>query len=130
MSWRYTLRSSCGGAVVTFLLATAAMAQSGPFLTAEITGVEPVETDEGLVLHIKGTVDSDAFKRAWLKIGAGREPDNWQFVGQKRKYPIREGVLGVVPLTAFSGSDIWQVVVSVEHKDGSRKEARYPVRLN
>ena len=112
------------------LFALSAFAQSGYFLVAEITGVEPVETDAGVVLHIKGTIDSDAFKRAWLKIGAGTEPETWRYVGQKRKYPIKDGVLGEVPLTEFSGSDVWQVVISVEHKDGSRKTARYPVRLN
>ena len=112
------------------LLAPALYAQSGPLLVAEITGVEPAETEAGVVLHVKGTVDSDAFKRAWLKIGAGRDPETWRYVGQKRKYPITDGVLGVVPLTEFSGSDVWQVVVSVEHRDGTRKTARYPVKLN
>lgn len=117
-------------AAVALLLTAPLMAQSGQFLTAEITGVKPLETETGVVLQVMGTVDSDAFKRAWLKIGAGTDPDSWRFVGQKRKYPIREGVLGVVPLSAFSGSDVWQVVISVERKDGSRKEAKYPVRLN
>ena len=119
--WRFLLAA---------LLTTAAFAQSGSFLVAEITGVEPVETEAGVELHIKGTVDSDDFKRAWLKIGAGTEPASWRYVGQKRKYPIKDGVLGRVPLNEFSGSDVWQVVISVEHKDGSRKSATYPVRLN
>jgi hypothetical protein len=104
--------------------------EPGFFVTAVITGVEPVETEAGTVLHIKGTIDSDGFKRAWMQIGAGTDPGAWKYVGQKRKYAIQDGVLGVVPLTEFSGSDVWQVVINVEHRNGITKSTRYPVRIN
>ena len=83
-------------------------------LGAEITGVDPVQSDAGTVLHVLGTIDADGFKRAWMQIGAGENPGNWKFVGQKRKYAIQDGVLGVVPLAEFSGADVWQVVINVD----------------
>lgn len=103
--------------------------EAGFFVSAEITGVDPVETDAGTVLHIKGTIDADSFKRAWMQIGPGENPGAWKYVGQKRKYPIHDGVLGVVPVAEFAGADLWQIVINVEHKNGVSKSARYPVRL-
>lgn len=103
---------------------------AGFSLTAQITGVEPVETETGTVLQIKGTIDSDGFKRGWMQIGPGENPGSWKYVGQKRKFPIRDGVLGTVPLTEFAGADVWQIVMNVEHKNGVQKSARYQIRLN
>jgi len=99
------------------------------FVTAEITGVEKVQTQAGTILHVKGTIDADGFKRAWMQIGAGDNPGTWKYVGQKRKHVIRDGVLGVIPLGEFSQSGTWQVVINVEHQNGIRKSARYPVNI-
>lgn len=103
--------------------------EAGFFVTAQITGVDPVETETGTVLQINGTIDSDHFKRAWMQIGPGENPGTWKYVGQKRKYPIHDGVLGVVPVSEFAGADVWQIVINVEHKNGVSKSARYQVRL-
>ena len=100
------------------------------FVTADITGVELVDADGAQILQIKGTIDADKFKRAWMQIGSGSNPETWKFVGQKRKYPIRDGVLGYVPLAEFSGADVWQIVINVEHRNGERKSDRHPVRIN
>lgn len=111
--------------------ATAALSvEPGFYVTAAITGVDPVDTEAGTVLHVMGTIDADGFKRGWMQIGAGENPSGWKYVGQKRKYPIQDGVLGVIPLTEFSGSELWQVVINVEHRNGVRKSTRYPVRIN
>ena len=107
----------------------AASANAADFVTAEITGLEPVQTEAGTVLNVKGTIDAGQFKRAWLQIGAGEKPDTWKYVGQKRKYAIHDGVLSVIPLGEFTDSGIWQVVVHVEHRNGTRKSATYPIRI-
>ena len=52
-----------------------------------------------------------------------------RFVGQKRKYPIRDGVIDKIPIAQFAGADKWQIVVNVEHKNGIVKRARYPVTI-
>lgn len=95
------------------------------FLTAEITGTEVTEK----MLNVKGTINADHFKRAWMQIGAGETPGQWRYVGAKRKYPIQNGVLGSIPLQEFEGSELWQIVVSVEHKNGLIKRVRYPIRM-
>jgi uncharacterized protein YfiM (DUF2279 family) len=99
------------------------------FVTAEISGIELLQSDAGEAIQVKGTIDADHFKRAWMQIGAGENPGAWKFVGQKRKYPIRGGVLGTVPITEFAGAELWQLVINVEHKNGVTKSARYPVRI-
>ncbi len=119
---------------VVWLLATAALhAQGGSSdnnITAEITGVELVSADDRDYLHILGTIGAPWFKRAWMQIGQGSTPSTWRFVGQKRKYPIEDGVLGKIPLSEFSGGDLWQVVINVEDTNGLTKQARFPVRIN
>jgi hypothetical protein len=110
--------------------ATAALSvEAGFFVTAEIIGVDKVQTQAGTILHVQGTIDADGFKRAWMQIGAGDNPGVWKFVGQKRKYAIHDGILGVIPLGEFSQPGVWQVVINVEHRNGIRKSARYPVNI-
>jgi len=121
-------RGHSSGAKLVF--AQAAMnADAANFVTAEITGLEPVQTEAGTVLNVKGTIDAGQFKRAWLQIGEGENPETWKYVGQKRKYAIHDGVLSVIPLGEFTDSGIWQVVVHVEHRNGTRKSAMYPIRI-
>ncbi len=100
------------------------------FVTAEISGVDFVQSESSSALHVNGTIDANGFKRAWMQIGPGENPGAWKYVGQKRKYPIRNGTLGVIPISAFKGADVWQVVINVEHSNGVRKSARYPVKIN
>ena len=119
---------------VAWLLASAVPhAQDGSSdtnITARITGVELVSADDRDYLHILGTIDAPGFKRAWMQIGQGSTPTTWRFVGQKRKYPIEDGVLGKIPLSEFSGGDLWLVVINVEDTSGLTKQARFPVRIN
>jgi hypothetical protein len=99
------------------------------FLEADITGVELVEIDKRDVLRVIGTIDASSFKRAWMKIGAGDKPETWKYVGQKRKYPIHDDTLGKIPLTEFYGSELWQVVINVEHVDGTIKSDTFQVKV-
>ncbi len=121
-------RSHSAGSKLVFTQ-SAMSANSADYVTAEITGLEPVQTEAGTVLNVRGTIDASEFKRAWLQIGEGEKPDKWKYVGQKRKYAIHDGVLSVIPLGEFTDSGVWQVVVHVEHRNGTRKSATYPIRI-
>ncbi len=99
------------------------------FVTAAIDGVRLVESDGRRKLEVTGTADAQVFKRAWMQIGAGENPGAWKSVGQKVKFPVRKGTLGRIDYSAFAGSKLWQVVVNVEHKNGTVKRTAYAVRL-
>ena len=121
-------RGHSSGSKLAFTQA-ALSADAADFVVAEITGLEPVQTEAGTVLNVRGTIDASQFKRAWLQIGAGEHPDTWKYVGQKRKYAIHDGVLSVIPLGEFTDSGLWQVVVHVENRNGTTKSATYPIRI-
>ena len=100
------------------------------YMTADITGVELIDIDGRENIRVVGTIDAAAFKRAWMQIGPGENPGGWKYVGQKRKYPIHDGTLGTIPLTEFFGSELWQVVINVEHVNGIVKRDAFPVNIN
>ena len=100
------------------------------FVTAAIDRTRLVQLEGGgSRLRIIGTADAEMFKRAWLQIGAGENPRDWKSVGSKLKFPVRNGTLRSIPRREFSGSELWQLVVNVEHKNGTVRRAVYPVRL-
>ncbi len=110
--------------------ARAALAvDDGFFLKAEITSAGYEQPGDSKLIQVRGTIDADRFKRAWMQIGPGDNPGGWKYVGQKRKYPIRDGVLGVIPVSAFQGYDVWQVVINVEHGNGVVRSARHTLDL-
>lgn len=98
-------------------------------ITAEITALEPVPKEGPEFIRVIGTINASGFKRAWMQIGPGENPGGWRYVGQKRKYPIIDGTLGMIPINQFSGSELWQVVINVEHRNGVVKRAVYPIRI-
>ena len=101
------------------------------FVTAAIDRAQFVQVEGGgSRLRISGTADAEIFKRGWLQIGEGENPAGWKSVGRKLKFPVRDGTLGSISLREFRGSEFWQLVVNVEHKNGTVKRAVYPVRLN
>ncbi len=99
------------------------------YITAEISSAEIVETETGKWVHVNGTIDASEFKRAWMQIGPGENPGQWLFYGQKRKYPIENGLLGRIQLARFTGHDLWQVVINVEHENGVVRSASFPFRI-
>lgn len=99
-------------------------------VTAEITRVELVPSDAPQFARVYGTIDASEFKRAWMQIGPGENPGGWRYVGPKRKFPIRDSELGIIPIRQFAGADLWQVVVNVEHKNGVIKRAAFPITVN
>lgn len=108
---------------------TALAADPGFAVTAELSSAEPVTIDGVLEVHVRGTIDAPQFKRAWVQIGEGEDPRRWKAVGQKRKYAIHDGVIARISLAEFQGGDLWQVVVSVEDKNGVVKRDRLPLRI-
>ncbi len=111
--------------------ARAALSVAADFsVTVAITRVEFVPADAPQFARVFGTIDASEFKRAWMQIGPGENPGAWRYVGPKRKFPIRDGELGTIPISQFSGADLWQVVVNVEHKNGVIKRAVFPITLN
>lgn len=108
---------------------TALIAGQDFTITADITELQPVPAEAPQTIQVRGTVDASDFKRAWLQIGPGENPGGWRYVGAKLKYPIVDGTLANIPLTQFAGSELWQVVVNVEHKNGVTKRDSYPIRI-
>jgi len=110
--------------------ARAALSVGADFsVKAEITSVVLEPADAPVVAHVYGTVDASDFKRAWMQIGPGENPGGWRYVGPKRKYPIRDGELALIPINQFYGSELWQVVINVEHKNGVVKRAVFPIEV-
>ncbi len=99
------------------------------FVTARIRDVEVARRDGRQVVRVLGTADADGFRRAWLELGAGREPTAWRRLGAELDEPVRDGVLGEVPAREFAGSPLWQLRLVTEHRDGSRREARFELDL-
>jgi subtilisin family serine protease len=99
------------------------------FITAEISSLEFQQTEDKDQIRVVGSIDAQAFKRAWLEIGAGENPARWKAVGQKRKRAIENGTLSTIDLSEFAGSDLWQVVVNVEHSNGVIKKVVRPLRI-
>ena len=102
---------------------------AGFYVQADITRVEFEPADAPAIARVYGTIDASEFKRAWLQIGPGENPGGWRYVGQKRKYPIKDGLIATIPLTQFAGADLWQVVVNVEHRNGVVKSAAFPITV-
>ncbi len=98
-------------------------------VTAEISRVDLVPAEAPQFARVYGTIDASKFKRAWMQIGPGENPGSWRFVGPKRKYPIRDSELGIIPIRNFNSEGIWQVVVNVEHQNGVIKRAAFPVTI-
>jgi hypothetical protein len=98
-------------------------------VSAEIVSVSLEPADAPTFVRVTGTVDATQFKRAWMQIGPGENPGGWRYVGQKRKLPIVNGTLGIIPIRNFNSSGLWQVVVNVEHRNGVIKRAALPIQI-
>ena len=64
-----------------------------------------------------------------MQIGAGENPAVWKSVGQKRKLAIENGTISTIDLSEFAGSELWQVLVNVEHRNGVIKKVVRPLRI-
>ncbi len=76
-----------------------------------------------------GTASTDRFKRAWVTIGQGETPRTWKRVGTKLKKPVVNASLMTLSSTEFPETGLWQVVLHVEHANGTVRAFRKPLRL-
>jgi len=108
----------------------AALAVAPEFrIVAKITKVDLAPAAAPTAAQVWGTVEATHFKRAWVQMGPGENPDAWLFVGQKRKLPIRDGQLASIPLITFTRNGPWTIVVNVEDKNGVVRRDRILVRI-
>lgn len=98
-------------------------------MAAEIARVELLPAGAPTYARVWGTIDATHFKRGWVQIGPGENPGAWRFVGQKRKFPIHDGQLATIPLSEFTSTGPWLVVVNVEDKSGVVKRAASRVQI-
>jgi hypothetical protein len=99
------------------------------FVEAEISGVKVATAGGQTVVEVSGTADADRFRAARLEIGPGAGPRAWTPVGQPVAAPVREAVIGSIPAAALAGAKEWTIRVIAEHADGTRREARFNLKL-
>jgi hypothetical protein len=114
------------------LLDAKAAAAADPefFLEARILGVWVVEKDGEPFLRVFGTADADAFRKAWIEIGSGKNPRRWKAVSKTVTRPVRDSVLDDLSADNFAGAGQWTLRLVTEHQNGKRREARFYLRLN
>jgi subtilisin family serine protease len=99
------------------------------FLEAEISGVKVAAVGGSPVVEVSGTAQADRFRGARLEIGAGPSPKAWTTVGAPIARPVQAGLLGAIPGQALAGAKEWTIRVVAEHENGSRREARFSLKL-
>jgi subtilisin family serine protease len=99
------------------------------FLFAGISRVEVVQKGGQPAVRVRGTADANAFKSAFLEVGAGETPDKWTRIGPAQKVSYADGLLGDIPSEALKGAKQWQIRILVEHNDGATREARFKLSL-
>lgn len=104
-------------------------ATPGFFIDATITGIQAAQKGKKTVLQVLGTLDSDSLKQGWIEIGAGEAPSRWQKASDNIRRSVRDGVLAELDVQQFGGSKVWIIRLIVEHKNGSRREARQRLDL-
>ena len=96
---------------------------------ARIDKVNVIQGETSVDYELQGAANTPGFKRAWVVIGQGEEPESWKRVGLKLKKPITNGSLMRISADEFSDTGIWQIVLHVEHESGYVKRVRKPLRL-
>ena len=110
--------------------ARAALAASKDFfIEVAVEGVEVIQDDSGLAVQVNGTADADDFRRAWIEVGAGEEPASWKRVISRIREPVDAGILGQIPANEFQGAPVWFIRLTVEHRNGATREARFRLTL-
>lgn len=99
------------------------------FIDAAIARVEVVQESGRTFVRVVGSADADHFESARVELGAGERPDNWKTVLDKIRQPVRDGVLGDIDANEFQGAAQWTLRVIIQHKNGTRREARFALNL-
>lgn len=99
------------------------------YIDSLISGATVVQQDGAVLLSVSGTADANDFERAWIEIGAGKEPTEWKRVATEITAAVIDGELGNIPAAEFAGSSDWVLRLITEHGDGSHREAWFLLSL-
>ncbi len=113
------------------LLDARAALQASPdfFVEARISGVTVVKKQGRPWVRVLGTADANRFRRAWLELGRGENPEEWKRVSDRISKPVHDGTLFDVNVKHLRGSKTWTLRLIVEHRNGTRREARFVLNL-
>jgi len=113
------------------LLDAAAALKADPnfFVEARINGVSVVQVDGQPHLQIDGIVNANQFKRAWIEIGAGENPQEWEKVAGDFTTPAKSGALARIAARKFAGAKTWVLKLVTEHKNGNQRENRFVLKV-
>lgn len=114
------------------LLDAAAALQIDPdfYVDGAIEGVAVVQEGGQPALQVLGTADANEFERAWVELGEGDSPDDWNRTDIELSRPVAEsGPLGLIGVDEISGSTQWTLRLIVEHENGRQREARFLLTL-
>ena len=110
--------------------ARAALAASPSFfLDVSIDNVQVAQKGKKTVLQVLGTVDADRLKKAWVEIGEGEEPGKWKKASSDVKKAIKEGIITDLDAAQFRSSLTWTLRLIAEHKNGTKRESRFVLKL-
>lgn len=98
-------------------------------VAAHIERLEVLQEKNTPEYELIGTASARSFKRAWVSIGDGEDPQEWKRVGRKLKQPVVDGSLMRLPATEFTHTGLWQIELYVEAEDGTVATFRKPIRL-
>lgn len=99
------------------------------FIDSRISGVKVVKKNGKAMLRIIGTTDADQFATAQIMIGQGNAPTKWLKLRKEISTPRHNEVLMDLPAVLLRGAKQWTLRLITIHKDGSRREARFEVKL-
>ncbi len=99
------------------------------YIDSLISGATVVQQDGAVLLSVSGTADANDFERAWIEIGAGKEPTAWKRVATEIGAAVIDGELGNIPAAEFAGSADWVLRLITEHSDGTHREAWFLLSL-
>ena len=99
------------------------------YVLPRILNVVGVNTDQGFRLEVSGRAMADDFGRAWIEIGAGPDPDAWEKVTDDITDAVDSGTLALLDADHFRDGPEWTIRLVVEHANGSRREARFNLKV-
>jgi subtilisin family serine protease len=99
------------------------------FVEAFIVGVDVVQEGGKTHLRVTGTADADAFQSAWIEIGPGENPAEFQRASRVIRDPVRDGTLDDLDARKFRGSVQWTLRLIAVHENGRRRESRFRFNL-
>jgi hypothetical protein len=99
------------------------------FIESRIATVKLEQPGGKYVMRVSGTADANAFSRAWIEIGPGDNPGQWQTVVDNIKAPVRDGLLGDFAIDVLRSAPQWVVRLVTENRSGQRRETRYVLKL-